>query len=225
MRLRPAGISGSLTIPLAEFRRYYEGGGAQLWERQAMTRARVVFGDPGFAAESLGALQRAVYGRAWRPEWVDEVRSMRTRLDEKGGPRSLKRGPGGIMDVEFIVQLLQLKHGPAHLGLRTPSVWEALDVARDLGLLADDEHVDLLISYGFLRTAEGRLRIVTNRALTELPESADDCEKLARRLGYEPPGAAAKFLADRDRFARRTRELFHRILDREQAATIPPPGA
>jgi glutamate-ammonia-ligase adenylyltransferase len=221
MRLRPGGKDGPPAIPLAEFRRYYESGTARLWERQAMTRARVVFGDPGFAAESLGTLQRAVYGRVWRPEWVDEVLSMRAMVEDHSGPNCLKRGPGGIVDIEFIVQVLQLKYGPAHLGLRTPIVWEALDTARDLGLLADDEHVDLLVSYGFLRTAEGRLRIVTNRALTDLPESADDCEKLARRLGYEPPGAAAKFLADRDRFARRTRELFQLILDRERESQVP----
>jgi glutamate-ammonia-ligase adenylyltransferase len=81
LRLRPTGGSGSLAVSLAEFGRYYDGGGAQLWERQALTRARAVAGDPGFGAAVEAAARRAAYGRAWDPAWADEVVAMRERLE------------------------------------------------------------------------------------------------------------------------------------------------
>src|SRR5207253_5372036 len=81
MRLRPTGKSGSLVIPLAEFRRYYDEGAAQLWERQALTRARVVFGEPAFATEVMAAVQQAAYGQAWKPEAADEIWAMRERVE------------------------------------------------------------------------------------------------------------------------------------------------
>src|SRR5439155_150716 len=104
MRLRPTGGSGSLAVSLAAFERYYAGGGAGLWERQALTKARAVVGEPGFAAAVEEAARRAAYGPPCGPDLVDEVWSMRERL-EAGRARDLKRGGGGIVDVEFVVQL------------------------------------------------------------------------------------------------------------------------
>ena len=98
MRLRPTGKSGSLVIPLSEFRRYYEGGGAQLWERQALTRARVVFGDADFGRDVLAAVEHGAYGLDWKPALADEIRDMRERLEASGSLRDLKRGFGGIID-------------------------------------------------------------------------------------------------------------------------------
>src|SRR5262249_31177426 len=111
MRLRPTGKSGSLSIPLAEFRRYYEEGGAQLWERQALTRARFVWGDGEFGAEVMEVVAQAAYGLEWQPEFADEILAMRMRLEASRSERDLKRGFGGLVDVEFVVQLFQLKYG------------------------------------------------------------------------------------------------------------------
>src|SRR5262245_45098080 len=138
---------------------------------------------------------------------------MRSRLEASRSGRHLKRAAGGLVDVEFAVQLLQLKHGGRVPGLRTPNLWEALDAARSAGLLTDDEFATLRGGYDFWRQVECRLRIVTNRALNELPESPADLEKLARRLVYE---SAGQFLAERDRHAGRVRELFLRLLERER---------
>src|SRR5439155_26150246 len=91
MRLRPTGQSGSLVIPLAEFRRYYDEGGAQLWERQALTRSRVVHGDEAFGQEVMDAVEQAVHGVAWQPELADEIVSMRERVEASGRERDLKR--------------------------------------------------------------------------------------------------------------------------------------
>src|ERR687897_3494158 len=113
MRLRPTGKSGSLVLPLPEFRRYFEGPGCQLWERQSLGRARVVRGAAEFAAEVTAAVRGAMLDKPWCPELVGEVRAMRQKLEATASARSLKRGRGGIVDVEFVVQLLQLKHGRA----------------------------------------------------------------------------------------------------------------
>ncbi|HET6574948.1 MAG TPA: bifunctional [glutamate--ammonia ligase]-adenylyl-L-tyrosine phosphorylase/[glutamate--ammonia-ligase] adenylyltransferase, partial [Fimbriiglobus sp.] len=216
MRLRPAGKSGSLVVPLAEFRRYFAGDAAHLWERQSLTRARVVRGDPAFAAEVADAVREGVLGRPRGMELADEVRSMRDRLEATATPRSLKRGPGGLVDVEFLVQLLQLTHGHAHPTILRPNVWDALDAIEAAGLLAPAEAAALRDGYSFLRRVEARLRIVTDRPLNEVPEADDDREKLARRLGFEAAGPFADELA---RVTAEVRRLFRAVTDRERSSS------
>jgi glutamate-ammonia-ligase adenylyltransferase len=115
MRLRPTGGSGSLAVALAEFQRYYAGGGAQVWERQALTKARTVVGEPAFRAVVEDAARGAAFGtvagvgdpgagltESGTRKLVEEVRSMRERL-EAGHSRDLNRGVGGLVDVELVV--------------------------------------------------------------------------------------------------------------------------
>src|SRR5262249_27341858 len=179
MRLRPTGKSGSLVTPLSEFRRYYAEGGAQLWERQSLTRARVVYGDVDFGRQVMDVVEQAAYHTPWRPEWAEEIRSMRERLEASRSERDLKRGFGGIVDVEFLVQLFQLKYGRQHPGLRTGNTWKALDALKTTERLSEAEHAVLRKGYAFLRLVEDRLRIVHNRSLDELPEAPENLEKLA----------------------------------------------
>jgi glutamate-ammonia-ligase adenylyltransferase len=220
MRLRPTGKSGSLVIPLTEFRRYYEEGGAQLWERQALTRARVVYGDDEFGRDVMEAVAQGAYGLPWRPELAEEIGRMRERLEASRSERDLKRGFGGIVDVEFLVQLFQVKTGRELPQLRCANTWEALEALRASGLLTAEEHDTLRASYDFLRQVESRLRIVHNVSSDELPQAAEDVEKLARRLGFEesPAGSASdRFLAELERHTTQTRELFLRLVARERA--------
>src|SRR5262249_27111445 len=177
MRLRPTGKSGSLVIPLTEFRRYYEEGGAQLWERQALTRARIVHGDAGFAGEIMAAVGEGAFGMPWGPGMAGEIEHMRMRLEASRSERNVKRGQGGSVDVEFLVQMFKLKYGRALPQLRTPNTWEAVDALRQTGLLSEQEHEALLASYDFLRRVESRLRIVHNRLLDEVPAEDDEMEK------------------------------------------------
>lgn len=219
MRLRPTGKSGSLVMPLTEFQRYYEGGGAQLWERQALTRARVVFGDAEFAREVMAAVEHGAFGQRWQPALADEIRDMRERLEASRSDRDLKRGFGGIVDVEFLVQLLKIKYAREIPRLRTPNTWEALENLRDANLLSDTEYTTLRDGYDYLRRVESRLRIVHNRSLDELPASQEEMEKLARRLGWEacPAGTAGEqFLAELDRHTTGIRELFLALVEREK---------
>jgi len=219
MRLRPTGKSGSLVIPLTEFRRYYEEGGAQLWERQALTRARVVFGDVDFGQSVMEVVSQGAYGVDWQPEIADEIRAMRERLEASRSERDLKRGFGGIVDVEFLVQLFQLKYGREVSALRSGNTWAALDALRQAGLLSDADHAALRAGYDFLRLVESRLRIVYNRSLDELPESQEDLEKLGRRLGREEffgVSAADRFLKDLEQHTQQTREIFNRLVSQER---------
>jgi glutamate-ammonia-ligase adenylyltransferase len=214
MRLRPTGKSGSLVLPLSEFRRYFAGAGCQLWERQSLARARVVRGDAPFAEEVTGAIRAAALGPAWCPQLVDEVRAMRQKLEATASPRSLKRGPGGLTDVEFAVQLLQLKYGRERPEILLPNVWDALDALEAAGVLPPDSATALRTGYSFLRLVEARLRIVTDRPLTEIPEAADDQAKLAHRLGFDGP---AEFLAALRQTTANVRRCYDAITTRERA--------
>jgi glutamate-ammonia-ligase adenylyltransferase len=143
---------------------------------------------------------------------------MRERLEASRPARDLKRGWGGLADVEFLVQLFQLKYGASLPAMQTPNTRAALDALRTAGLLSVAEHAALRSGYDFLRLVESRLRVVTNRAADALPESPDDLAKLARRLGYElgdgPPGD--RFLADFEAHTAHTRALFCRLCARER---------
>jgi glutamate-ammonia-ligase adenylyltransferase len=219
MRLRPTGKSGSLVIPLSEFERYYREGDAQLWERQALTRARIVYGDPEFAAQVVDAIENAVYHLDWKPELADEIKTMRERVEAAGSKRDLKRGYGGIIDIEFVVQMFRLKHGREHRAVRDPNTWKTLDALLAAGLLPQADHDVLRACYDFLRLVESRLRIFHNRSLDELPQEEEDLEKLAKRVGCEPAlgmTAADRFLQELNRHASQTRKLFLEIFERER---------
>jgi glutamate-ammonia-ligase adenylyltransferase len=219
MRLRPTGKSGSLATPLTEFRRYYATGGAQLWERQALTRARAVNGNEPFAADVMMAVHDAAYGPPWQPAWADEMLTMRERLEESRPEGDLKRGFGGVVDVEFLVQLFQLKYGRTAPALRTPNTRAALTALAEADLLEPEIAAELTAAYDFLRRVESRLRIVHNLSQDQLPERAEDVEKLARRLGYEANDgkpAASVFEEDMERRTARLRDVFLALMEREK---------
>jgi glutamate-ammonia-ligase adenylyltransferase len=210
MRLRPTGQSGSLVIPLDEFRRYYEpGGSAQVWERQSLTRARAVHGDSAFAAEVMAAVRAALFAVPWSSAVAAEVRAMRDRLVHSASPRSLKRSPGGMTDVEFIVQAFQLRFGDERPNLCRTNTWDCLDALRAAGRLSPADHRTLTDGYSFHRLAEARLRIVTNRPLNEYPDDPTELEKLARRMGF-PSGR--DFLTQLRQHAEGVREAFGRLV-------------
>ena len=133
---------------------------------------------------------------------------MRTRLEAGGSSRNLKRAAGGLADVEFAVQLLQLRHGRELTELMTPNVWDALTAAEIAGVLAKTDAAALRSGYGFLRTVEARLRVVTDRPLVELPDGPADAAKLARRLGF---ASAEAFRAELERTMSGVRRAFDAV--------------
>jgi [glutamine synthetase] adenylyltransferase / [glutamine synthetase]-adenylyl-L-tyrosine phosphorylase len=125
----------------------------------------------------------------------------------------LKRGPGGIVDIEFLVQLLQLKYGREYPEMLRSNVWEALEALKSVGLIPDSDATTLSDAYSFLRLVEARLRVVTDRPLTEVPDRPEDKAKLARRLGFD---STEKFLLEFKRIQTDIRHHFEAITSRER---------
>ncbi len=210
-RLRPTGRSGALAISLDEFARYFAEGAGQLWERQALCKARVVYGSPRAARAAMAAVGKAAFGHRWRRRDADEIRRMRKRLQDTASAGDLKRGPGGIVDVEFLVQMLQLKHGRRDPKAREPNTLRALDSLHEAEYLSDDDHQCFSTSYRLLRTIEGRLRLMNSTARDQLPEDSTELAKLAHLLKYDNSEA---LLADFETSTREIRQRFNRIFDK-----------
>ena len=190
-RLRPSGTQGLLVSSLAAWRRYHEHD-ARLWERQALIKLRPVAGDVALGAEVARHAAQTVYGAPHDARQVAEtIGKMRDRIERElgGGFHKRSRGDlkfdaGGVIDVEFAAQYLQLVHGHAHPELRTTSTSRALRAAAALGLAPHGELELLDEGYRFLRGIEHRLRVVHDQPIHRLPESHEELDRLARRSGF-----------------------------------------
>ncbi len=214
-RLRPTGKSGPLAVSLAEFGRYFAEGQGQLWERQALCKARVVFAPLAAAEKARRAVDEAAFGPAWKHSDLEAVIEMRRRLEAGAPPGNLKRGPGGLVDIEFLVQVLQLKYAHDHPALRVTGTLEALAALAEAGLLRSDDFQYFVESYRFLRTIQVRLRLMSTTARDDLPDDPRDLAKLASLLRY---GSPEGLLADCQRHTAENRSrcqlLFAEIVER-----------
>jgi glutamate-ammonia-ligase adenylyltransferase len=224
-RLRPSGNQGALVIGTEAFTRYHTGdaaGGAvrsQLWERQALLRARHVAGDERIFDEIREkVLVPVVYGRREdRAALAAEIRRMRERMEaeisqESSRGKNPKTGRGGLVDVEFAAQFLQLAHGHEHPEIRSGTTPVALRLLRHAGLLREAELEALAEGYDFLRRVELRLRIVHDFAIDHLPEQGPQLRQLARRLGYGGPDPGGRFLGDYARITAAVRRTFDEVV-------------
>ncbi|MBN2477462.1 MAG: hypothetical protein JXB62_22845 [Pirellulales bacterium] len=209
-RLRPTGKSGPLATSLAEFARYFAEGQGQLWERQALCKARVVYGSARAAKATMSAVAKAAFAHRWRRRDADEVRAMRQRLQKTADTGDLKRGPGGIVDIEFLVQMLQLKHGRHQPGIHESNTLQALDALHAEGFLSAEDRAFFRDSYRLLRTIEGGLRLMNSTARDKLPGGPTELNKLARLLRY---GGSDALLADFEKSTRQIRRRFDQIFD------------
>lgn len=208
--LRPEGRDGALVRSLDGYVTYWERW-AQPWERQALLRAQPVAGDGALAARWAAAAAQVVWGRPLEPEELRSLRALKVRAEEevrKRGvaDREVKRGPGGIRDVEFAAQLLQLVHGPVDADLRSPSTVAALSVLGRDGYVDEGDAAALIESYQLLRRVEHALQLRDGHQTHLVPSERADRRHLARVLGYrgDPTGGATE-LFDRDLRAHRSR--------------------
>jgi glutamate-ammonia-ligase adenylyltransferase len=197
----------------------YHRTSAQVWERQALIRARVVAGPPTLAARLEAVVTQFVYGRGLEAAEAAEIARMRTRIErERGGPEgqvNVKTGRGGLVDVEFLVQMLQLRHGHAHPGIRMRGTKAALAALAAEGLLAADDARALVDGYAFLHAVESRLRLERDQPIEATDVDADALLSLARRLGYEGTDAAAIAALRADHA--RHRDAIRAVYDRQFA--------
>ncbi len=213
--LRPGGRDGALSRSLGATLSYYDRESAT-WERQAMIKARPVAGDQEIGAGFLAGVEPFVYPPELAPAAIDDVRRTKVRLEEYIRQRGkelteVKRGRGGIRDVEFAVQLLQIVHGRRDARLRTPNTLVALRALSHEGYVADTDAEALAGAYGFLRRLEHRLQIVRDLQTHELPPGRRARTTLARSLGL---GDADALAAEYERTTGLVRSIHERLFYR-----------
>ena len=216
--LRPEGKSGPLVRTLASHEGYYERW-AKTWEFQALLKARPVAGDIGLGAEFCARVAPLVWSASEREGFVTDVQAMRRRVIEHiplgQVERQIKLGPGGLRDVEFAVQLLQLVHGRADPRVRAPATLSALaDLTRE-GYVGRDDGAALDEAYRFLRTLEHRVQLWQLRRTHVVPDDPESRRRLGRSLGMvrDPVDELDRTWRRHSREVRRLHEkLFYRPL-------------
>ncbi|KJY45556.1 glutamate-ammonia-ligase adenylyltransferase, partial [Streptomyces sp. NRRL S-444] len=216
--LRPEGRNGPLVRTLASHLAYYQRW-AKTWEFQALLKARAVAGDPDLGAQYIDAITPLVWQAAERENFVADVQKMRRRVVDNipasQVDRELKLGPGGLRDVEFAVQLLQLVHGRTDAGLHSGTTLDALHALAAGGYVGRTDAAQLNDAYRFLRAMEHRIQLYRLRRTHLVPEDEADLRRLGRSLGLrtEPVAELNKAWRRHASVVRRLHEkLFYRPL-------------
>ncbi|MFJ9913279.1 bifunctional [glutamine synthetase] adenylyltransferase/[glutamine synthetase]-adenylyl-L-tyrosine phosphorylase [Actinacidiphila glaucinigra] len=214
--LRPEGRRGPLVRTLSSHLAYYKRW-AKTWEFQALLKARPVAGDPALGQEYVEALAPMVWQAAERDHFVQDVQEMRRRVVENIPvahlDRELKLGPGGLRDVEFAVQLLQLVHGRTDPSLRSGTTLTALSQLAAGGYVGRADAAALDTSYRFLRTMEHRIQLHKLRRTHLVPEDVADLRRLGRSLGFRAD-PVTELQREWRRHAREVRRLHEKLFYR-----------
>jgi glutamate-ammonia-ligase adenylyltransferase len=185
--LRPEGKAGPLVRTVEQHVAYYQRW-ASTWEFQALLKARFSAGDLELGNKYLQEITPFVWQAASKENFVDDVQKMRKKVEEnidnRIGERELKLAPGGLRDVEFAVQLLQLVHGRTDAMVRSPNTLEALDQLASWGYIGREDAATFSTAYTFLRTLEHRIQLQKLSRTHVLPEEDSELRKLGRSLGY-----------------------------------------
>ena len=229
--LRPGGRAGALSRSLDATLRYY-GDESATWERQALIKARSIAGDAETGEAFLRGVEPLVYPEELPAASIDEVRSVKVRLDEYMRSRGkadveVKRGRGGIRDVEFAVQLLQIVHGRRDASLREPNTLRALAALAHGGYVAEGDAEALADAYRFLRRLEHRLQLVRDLQTHELPPDEASLRVLARAMDLSDAEELRSVYREQTELVRGLHErLFYRpLLHAFAEARTPLPGS
>ncbi len=185
--LRPEGKQGPLVRTVASHRHYYERW-AKTWEFQALLKARPVAGDMELGQAYLDVIQPMVWQAAHRENFVEDVQAMRRRVEQHvpagEAARQIKLGPGGLRDIEFSMQLLQLVHGRTDERLRLRSTLAAIDALSNRGYIGRTDANKLDTAYRTLRAMEHRIQLAKMRRTHLMPTSVPDRRRVGRGLGF-----------------------------------------
>jgi [glutamine synthetase] adenylyltransferase / [glutamine synthetase]-adenylyl-L-tyrosine phosphorylase len=229
LRLRPSGNSGPLVTSLEGFREYHRTSSAT-WERQALIRGRVVAGDERLGAEVEAARGEFVFGRGLPAPGVAEIAAMRERIERELGwenaeQLNIKQGPGGLVDIEFLTQMMALRYGWSYAQLRRRSTAELLAALVSCGLVASADGESLQRDYDFLTRLESGLRMESDQASWALWTNPEKLTPLARRLGYNGATASTDLLDELARRRQDVREIFTRYFRAELIEPAPAAAA
>ncbi|MBK5249292.1 MAG: bifunctional [glutamine synthetase] adenylyltransferase/[glutamine synthetase]-adenylyl-L-tyrosine phosphorylase [Actinomycetales bacterium] len=216
--LRPEGRNGPLVRTLESHVSYYRRW-AKTWEFQALLKARHVAGDAELAQAYLDATRPMVWEAVGRENFVEDSQAMRRRVEDNvpvaEAERQIKLGRGGLRDVEFTVQLLQLVHGRVDPSIRSANTLQALAALSAAGYVGRDHAVELGECYRFLRLLEHRIQLFRLRRTHLMPTAVEDLRRLARSVGMAAEGADGleqRWRATRRHVRRLHEELFYRPL-------------
>jgi glutamate-ammonia-ligase adenylyltransferase len=223
LRLRPYGSEGELVTTPEKFEEYLRRK-AHPAERQAMLKARAVAGDVAAGRRFLRRVRATLFADSRSAR--QEVRKLKARIEQQLHERGqaeghLKLAPGGIRDIEFLVQALQLEAGDRRPEVQTSNTLEALARLEEAALLASDDAASLREAYVFLRTVEHRMQLMGNQQVYRLPRKEEDLRRLGRTLGFRDPGPADALLDAYDARSRKVRAIFDRVLGRGGADRSP----
>ena len=219
--LRPEGKQGALVRSLASHLAYYDRW-AKSWEFQALLKARPLAGDPALGAEYIAAVQRKIWSSAAREDFVESVQRMRERvmehIDPEDAPYQLKLGAGGLRDIEFTVQLLQLVHGLTDPSLRTRGTLESLDALVDGGYIGRADAAAFADDYRLLRLMEHRLQLRELSRTHLMPRTPAGLRILARGTGLAESGEGV--WARWESVRREVREIHTRLFYRPLLSAV-----
>jgi [glutamine synthetase] adenylyltransferase / [glutamine synthetase]-adenylyl-L-tyrosine phosphorylase len=210
-RLRPTGRSGALVTSFEEFLRYFTEGNGQFWERQALCKARPLFASHATCSKAAALVREAINSHPWLPEHARSISDMRARMQEGATGSNLKRGLGGTVDIEFAIQILQLRYQAEHPEILVPNTLAAIDALYQSKLI-DRDHFDFWTgSYRYLRNVEARLRLMNTTARHDLPEDPRELDRLAYLLKVSSRHA---LIEQCEALRRENRERFDRLVNR-----------
>jgi len=220
LRLRPEGTAGPLARSLGSMENYYAGFG-ETWERLALIKARGVCGSRELAYEFLRQHQPFIYPKSPTSDLLEEIAGIKRRIERdivgyENIDRNVKLGAGGIREIEFIVQALQLLHGARHAFLQETSTLKALPVLAQLELIPGGEARVLEAAYRFLRRVEHRLQIEAEQQTHTIPENGEALDRLVRSLGFPTKESFAGALREH---MHGVRAIFHRIVEAPSPGT------
>jgi len=213
LRLRPEGTAGPLARSIDSMENYYAGFG-ETWERLALIKARGIAGSRELAYEFLRQHQPFIFPKSPTRDVLEEIGSIKRRIERdivgrENIGRDVKLGSGGIREIEFIVQALQLLHGARHAFLQETSTLKVLPVLADLELLPHQEARTLEEAYRFLRSVEHRLQIEAEQQTHTVPENSEALLRLAGSLGFS---SAEEFNAALRGHTQKVRAIFRRVI-------------
>ena len=221
--LRPEGGSGPLVASTDMLANYYELRAAT-WEKAAFMKARPVAGDLNFGWRAIRAVNPMIYRSSMDFAGVAAIREMKEKIRQakgrSGDSFNVKLGSGGIRDVEFVAQALQLLHGGRIPQVRGRSTQGALESLAEVGVLPDSEARTLLASYRFLRRTENRLQMESERQVYNLPEDRAGLTRLARAMGFLEGDPVAGFETALETHRGRIRRIFRSLFDERGAGRI-----
>ncbi|HMK44631.1 MAG TPA: bifunctional [glutamate--ammonia ligase]-adenylyl-L-tyrosine phosphorylase/[glutamate--ammonia-ligase] adenylyltransferase [Dissulfurispiraceae bacterium] len=224
LRLRPQGTRGSLALSLIGHEEYYESWG-QLWERAALLRARPVAGDATLGADFLAMIEPFIFRKYLDLDAIEEIRRMKSQVEQLKGSsasRDIKRGFGGIREIEFFIQIFQLMYGGKVPILRERSTLKALHRILQKGFIGHDDSYHLSENYLYLRKLEHRIQQTNDLQTHSLPTSDRDLAVLALKMGYP---SKPTFLEDLQQRRRKVRAIYDSLMQAPAAKSERPSTA